>query len=145
MDGGLGWNNPALELYHEARATFPNRKVDCIISIGTGTVPGNELPRPKWWQTKIAVHLIPTIVKIATECEKVHVEMSRRFSDEPNTYFRFDVDGMGDIGLEEWKSIAAIRSKTISYLSKPDVNVKVDAAVDTLYSSLSTLESEAAG
>jgi hypothetical protein len=145
VDGGFGWNNPALELCEEARIKFQNRKIDCIISIGTGTQPGSELPQPKWWQTRIALYVLPTIVDIATDCGKSHVQMSRNFKHSPNTYFRFDVDGMGHVGLEEWKLLGDIKGKTMAYLQKDDINERVDRAVDALYSSLSRQESGTSG
>jgi predicted acylesterase/phospholipase RssA len=145
VDGGFGWNNPAMELCEEARIMFPNRKIDCIISIGTGTQPDSEIPQPKWWQTRVALYVIPTVVRIATDCDKNHVHMSRNFRHIPNTYFRFDVDGMGQVGLEEWKLLGNIKGKTMAYLQKEDINERVDRAVDALYSSLSGLDSDPNG
>jgi len=135
IDGGFGWNNPAKKLCNEARARFPNQKIDCIISIGSGTNPGNSLPEPKWWQKRIAVHVIPTLITITTECRKTHNDMSSTFRDHPNTYFRFDVEGLGQIGLEEWKLIPVIKTKTLGYLEGDEINTRVNTAVNALYAS----------
>lgn len=139
-DGAVGWNNPALELCEEARNVFPSQKVDCVISIGTGTLPGAELSQPSWWHGKIPIHVIPTLKTIATDCDRTHIQMSRNFRDKPNTYFRFNVNGMKDVGLEEWKLLGDIRGKTIAYLQDPGVDANVNAAVKTLHRSLTTPE-----
>jgi predicted acylesterase/phospholipase RssA len=135
IDGGFGWNNPAKKLCDEARARFPSRKIDCIISIGSGTNPGNILPQPKWWQKRIAVHVIPTLIKITTDCRRTHDDMSSTFRDLPNTYFRFDVEGLGQLGLEEWKLMPVIRTKTLGYLEGDEINTRVNMAVNVLYAS----------
>jgi hypothetical protein len=139
-DGAVGWNNPALELCEEARNVFPGRNIDCVISIGTGTLPGTELPPPRWWYGKIPLHVIPTLKTIATDCDKPHVQMSRNFKNKPNTYFRFNVSGMKDVGLEEWKLLGDIRGKTIAYLQDPGVDENVNAAVKTLHLSITRPE-----
>jgi hypothetical protein len=141
IDGSFGCNNPALELCKEARVTFQNRKIDCILSIGPGTKPEKRLPRPKWCQKRIPIRVIPMMVNLAKACDMTHIEMSRNFSDRPNTYFRFSTDDMGQFGLEEWRSLAEIKAKMIAYLQEPDVNLYFDRVIDALYLSLSTLGS----
>ncbi len=54
----------------------------------------------------------------------------------PGTYFRFSVPGMRGISLEEWKLLGAIRSKTVAYLSHPEMEPRVNAAVKALHLSL---------
>jgi hypothetical protein len=132
----MGCNNPALELCAEAQDIFHGQKIDCIISIGTGSSPGNEMRQPKWWQTKIPINVVPTLVNIANDCEKTHEIMYRDFREKSDVYFRFNVDGMGNIGLEEWELLGDIRGKTVAYINKPEVNKQVDAAVKALHLSL---------
>ncbi|KAF4672557.1 hypothetical protein FOL47_000392 [Perkinsus chesapeaki] len=43
QDGALVANNPAHLALHEAARIFPNRSVDCLLSIGTGRVPIEKL------------------------------------------------------------------------------------------------------
>lgn len=38
QDGGCIANNPTAIAVHEAKCLWPNRKIDCIVSIGTGKV-----------------------------------------------------------------------------------------------------------
>lgn len=137
IDGGMGCNNPTLELCAEAQEVYKNRKIDCIVSLGTGTLSSSELSRPSWWQAKIPIHVVPTLVNIVNDCEKTHDIMFRDFKNNPDTYFRFSVPGMGDVGLEEWKLLGKIRGKTVAYLNSPEVDPKVNAAVKALRLSLS--------
>ncbi|KAF4699234.1 hypothetical protein FOZ63_032730, partial [Perkinsus olseni] len=43
QDGAMVANNPAHLALHEAARVFPNRRVDCLVSIGTGRVPIEDL------------------------------------------------------------------------------------------------------
>ncbi|KAF4690430.1 hypothetical protein FOZ60_017422 [Perkinsus olseni] len=43
QDGAMVANNPAHLALHEAARVFPNRRVECLVSIGTGRVPIEDL------------------------------------------------------------------------------------------------------
>ena len=47
VDGALGFNNPVMELYSEAKTIFPSRSIDCIVSLGTGSTVRGVLRQPR--------------------------------------------------------------------------------------------------
>jgi predicted acylesterase/phospholipase RssA len=135
VDGGMGCNNPVLQLCDEASHVYKGRKIDCIISIGTGTTTSTGLTRPSPLQNRLPLYVVPTLRDLANECENNHEIMFRDFKDMPNTYFRFSVPGIGAIDLADWRSIPTIRSKTVAYLDSPEIDLNINNAVKTLGSS----------
>ncbi|GAW25603.1 putative patatin family protein [Rosellinia necatrix] len=78
--------------------------VKCFISIGT------ERPSQKAIEDKMPKFLGDTLVRIATETEETARRFMARFSGlyDAKRYFRFNVEGLQHVGLEEYKE----RSKT---------------------------------
>jgi len=116
VDGALLNNNPIKELIKEVDAEFPDQPIDCIVSIGTGMVQVNELKKP-------LIPLARSCAKIATDTEQTRIDfeetscvLGRRFNGK---YFRFNVSrGLERVGLEEWKEMETMWSKTMSYLKE---------------------------
>jgi len=46
IDGGVGRNNPIMQVFEEAELVFPNGHVACAISIGTGQAKTTAIPKP---------------------------------------------------------------------------------------------------
>lgn len=71
FDGGLRCNNPVDEVLNEARDIFGNdRRVNCVVSIGTGHTGTIGLARPDAFQKVLPTKLIEVLKKIATDCQE---------------------------------------------------------------------------
>lgn len=59
-----------------------------------------------------------SFTKIATETEKTANAFARRNSslDQDQKYFRFNVEGLGDIGLDEHRRMRQVKPRTELYL-----------------------------
>ena len=77
--GALSCSNPVRSLTDECANLWPSRHIGCIISIGTG--------------------------QRSTEAENtaydIGNEMRRRYGADQQIYYRFNVRGLGNTGLEE--------------------------------------------
>lgn len=137
LDGAMAYNNPVQELYAEAKRVFPNIEIDCIISLGCGSSPRGELPRPKVWERAIPKNVIKALKHIAVDCQKAHETMLETFGDRPDTYFRFNVDvGLQGVGLGEWEKLGDVQSITLDYLDGFEVKQQMDTAARILQQSL---------
>ncbi|KAK6430052.1 hypothetical protein LTR95_013797 [Oleoguttula sp. CCFEE 5521] len=118
VDGGMGANNPTKLLMAEAVRIFPqNQPVSCILSIGCGDSGIVEYRDPSFFQRILPLELVRALADMITDCKATAMEVDEKFRNTPDTYFRFNVDqGLQDVGLEEWKEMGAIISKTESYL-----------------------------
>lgn len=115
IDGGLGYNNPIRPLMEEAGYIWPKRKIGCIVSIGTGVPECKDVGR------KIKP-LFETLKAMSVDTEKVAREFKADIRSkylEQNLYFRFNVQqGLGQVGLEEWKEFDRTKVATEDYLSE---------------------------
>ncbi|KFY07041.1 hypothetical protein V492_07500, partial [Pseudogymnoascus sp. VKM F-4246] len=131
IDGGLGFNNPIFQVYQEAQNMWPDRTI-IVTSIGTGEVPGAKFGGNL---KKIA----KSIKEMVTDCDKVanvFYKANKTMADEGH-YFRFSVThGLGDIGLEEYKNIPVIASRTQTYLATGEPEVKLRRCVEALLQEL---------
>lgn len=111
LDGGLVHNNPVDLVYSEAMDLWPNT-VPLLVSIGTGVAPESAFRGS-------VLTLSLRLKDIATQTEKTHQnfkEGSGRDIVRSNRYFRFNVPGIGIIGLEEWRRLPELEDKTEKYL-----------------------------
>ena len=53
IDGGMGANNPTDLLLQEAKSLFPDGKIACVLSIGTGKPDTIRIPKPGLFQRVI--------------------------------------------------------------------------------------------
>jgi hypothetical protein len=136
VDAALGCNNPSKQMMHEIRhVLYPDSspKIDCFLSIGTGSAPRVHLPRPAFWQGAMPTHVITALQKTAVDCYSTHQDMEMDFSHRPGVYSRFSVTtGMESIGLEEWDMMDEVRAHTLSYLKDMEVGQKLDSFVKIL-------------
>jgi predicted acylesterase/phospholipase RssA len=115
VDGGLGYNNPIRPLMEEAAYIWPERKIGSIVSIGTGVPEGKDVGR------RIRP-LFETLKAMSVDTEKVAREFKADVSSKhlkQNPYFRFNVlQGLGQVGLEEWKELDRTKIATEDYLNE---------------------------
>ena len=130
VDGGMGCNNPIMQVLEEAELVFPSRRVACVISIGTGQAQTLAIPRPGRLQQILPLDVVKAICGIATDCEWHAQEVARRVQGMPNVYFRFNVEhGMQSIGLGQWERLDEVATHTGQYMRMVEVDQKLDAAV----------------
>ncbi|PMD59777.1 FabD/lysophospholipase-like protein [Hyaloscypha bicolor E] len=134
LDGGLGSNNPTKLLMEEAvKISDRQDPIVCIISIGTGKTNVTEFKTPGFIQKTLPTKLVDALRKMATDCETVEGEISQRFSANPGSYFRFNVEhGLENISLKEWEELGNIKAKTIAYLGDHRIAGSVNEAVVAL-------------
>lgn len=114
------YNNPVQQVHGEASEMFPDR-TQLLISLGTGIVKEMKFDPTL---TTVAIQL----AKLATETERTANDFYRRDdarAAKAGLYFRFNVPGLGEIGLEESKKLHDIELLTEKYLENPEVGQKV--------------------
>jgi predicted acylesterase/phospholipase RssA len=128
VDGALGFNNPIQLLERESRDLWPDED-RIFLSIGTGSAPGGSLEGNFFT-------LAARLSKMLLETEKTADGFMR---DNPHLvaahqYYRFNVSGLGHVGLEEYKARPQIYTATETYLETMDVVTKVKQCISTLSS-----------
>ncbi|KAI9808030.1 MAG: hypothetical protein M1826_004379 [Phylliscum demangeonii] len=134
IDAGIKCNNPAIRLLSEAQTVFGgDRRLNCLVSIGTGHPGAIGLPKPSTFQKILPTDIISVIKKIATDCEGIAHELSERFENTAGSYFRFNVTyGAGSISLEEWRRMGEVEAHTRAYLRETVVSASINAVVSLL-------------
>ena len=115
FDGAMKNNNPILEVIKEVHGPLGNQPVRCLVSIGTGTT---EHPpyRPGM------IGLVKALTRLATDTEAKHEEVMKdaEYEDLRAKYFRFNVEGLGDVDLGGWQMLPEITTKTKEFLKEYD-------------------------
>jgi len=94
QDGGCIANNPTAIAIHEAKCLWPNKKIDCIVSIGVGTPP------PQQYKAGFIERTVVELIECAASTERIHDLMQDTFS--PSVYFRFNpTDEKFNLELDE--------------------------------------------
>ncbi|XVE51140.1 hypothetical protein DITRI_Ditri02bG0015200 [Diplodiscus trichospermus] len=112
QDGALVANNPTIFSIREAQLLWPDTKIDCLVSIGSGSVP-TKARKGRWRYLDTGQVLIEN----ACSVERVEEAMSTMLPLLPDTqYFRFNpVDERCDMELDD---------------IDPTVSLKLEAAVE---------------
>lgn len=115
VDGGLGYNNPIRALMEEASHLWPNEKIGCVVSVGTGVPASNDIGRR-------IKPLLQTLKNMSLDTQKVarefEADMRSRYEGQ-NLYFRFNVQhGLEKVGLEEWNHLDTVKVATQDYLNE---------------------------
>jgi len=133
IDGGIVCNNPAQQVLDEARRIHKSRRVDCILSVGTGRAQTVGLPQPNAFQKLLPTDIVTVLKKLATDSERTARELENRYRDTPGVYFRLNVElGLQNITLEEWTRMTEVTEHTIKYLKDDEVSQEVDNLVNIL-------------
>ncbi|KAG9125190.1 hypothetical protein FRC07_008612 [Ceratobasidium sp. 392] len=124
IGGSLRCNNPSQEILAEAAACFPGRYVACVLSIGAGKRKNIIIPKVGKMPKLQLLNVIGTLQDVAVDCESTHQELKIRFTSNPDTYFRFNVDfGTEGLDSEEWQSLGTVQENTAQYIER--VNKKM--------------------
>lgn len=120
-------------MLEEARRLFPQRKVACIVSIGTGLARVVRFPdAPKTSPLK----LVDALTKMATESDTTAERVQARYREAHDTYFRFSVDrGLENIDLAECENIPNVRTYTTGYIRQATVSAHIDTVVKAMLAS----------
>jgi predicted acylesterase/phospholipase RssA len=133
-DGGLMWNNPVKVVIEEGARVFgPDRRVACVLSIGTGHQGSIGLGDANWYQPLLPKNAIDLLKKLATDCEQKAAECEKQYSHLQKLYYRFNVDhGLENMSMADWKMLSTVKAHTKSYLQKPSVGGRLDEVIDVL-------------
>ncbi|KAH9616106.1 hypothetical protein KSS87_023938 [Heliosperma pusillum] len=109
QDGAIVANNPTIYAIREAQLLWPDTKVDCLVSVGCGSVP-TKVRKGGWliWDT------VPVLIDSACSVERVEEALSTLLPMLPDVhYFRFNpVDDRCDMNLDETDPIGWLRLET---------------------------------
>ncbi|XP_021851200.2 phospholipase A I [Spinacia oleracea] len=98
QDGAIVANNPTIFAIREAQLLWPDTKIDCLVSVGCGSVP-TKVRKAGWliWDT------VPVLIESACSVDRVEEALSTLLPMLPDIqYFRFNpVDDRCDIELDE--------------------------------------------
>ena len=134
IDGVMAHNNPTSLALREVARVFPNGRLACVLSLGTGKSETISIPKKRHViQRMLPLDVIMAIQKIATECESVHQTVEHRFSNTPGVYFRFNVEqGLQAVSLSDWERLADVEAHTRQYLKLGEVESKLKKVVGVL-------------
>lgn len=94
VDGAIVANNPAAIALAEAALIWPDRHLDCLVSMGTGT----QTPRTNNINSVMA--WVRTVVELGMSSHITHKIASTVLGSK---YYRFDAEGLGDVDLTEYR------------------------------------------
>jgi hypothetical protein len=121
-DAGINYNNPGEEAINEARRIWPESTFGVLLSIGTGTA---SPPAFHQGATRLitALNAAKVITSLATSSNRVDnaIRGQLEFRTHTRTYFRFNVDFLGDIKLDEYKYLTDVAGLTRDYMNKETV------------------------
>ena len=134
IDEGAGKYNPTPQILDEAVMNeWPTREVGLLVSIGTGKRPHNSgQNQSQWWESALGgtmgefAEAKRRLMAKIEGCEATHQYMlgehlARRNVDSQN-YIRLNVEvGVGEYGMNEWRSLTSISTNTRQYLAKAEV------------------------
>lgn len=135
VDAGLTCNNPVKYVLKEAESLSAIAGVSCIVSLGSGMPNVIGLNQPDAFQKLLPQNFIQVLKSIASDCESTGQEMERKFTNEPDFYFRLNVDrGLQSVSLAEWDKLGTVKTHTDQYMLKHEVSTKITIIVKRLVS-----------
>jgi hypothetical protein len=134
IDGGIGCNNPTKMLIKEAIREFdPQTKISCILSIGTGRPKLSSVDAPGAKQRIYPRELIDALASFATSSADVAKDVDSQYRKFPGLMHRLNVEeGLEEVSLDEWNKLGDVRSHTIEYLRREDVDKRIETIVAAL-------------
>jgi hypothetical protein len=131
VDGGIGFQNPALQVLREAESIFPGQEVACFISIGSGRRAPISISKPTFIERILPIHLVKAMASICVDCEATSQAMVLCFRKTPDVYFRFNVDqGLQEISFAQWDQLEKVKAHTRYYLRSQEIDHRITDAVD---------------
>jgi hypothetical protein len=128
-DGGVIYNNPVQLVNREAAATWPDRIQGAVlISVGTGSAPGAA------FQGNLK-KIVEAMKSVVTQTERTANDffLSQEAMVKDGRLFRFNVlQGLANVGLEEYKEKAKIADSTQTYLMNGETKQKLRLCVEKL-------------
>lgn len=128
-DGGLANNNPVLEVLAERSQVYPQRPVNCVISLGTGF--SERKP------SKSTLAVLGKGKQILENVTNVNIN-DNRAREQLRTlgvpYFRFNPSTAEDeIGLADFRLLDALADHTRTYLSREEIGMQIRQCAELLY------------
>ena len=128
-DGGLANNNPVLEVLAERSQLYPQRPVNCMISLGTGF---SERKPSK--STLAVMGKGKRILKNVTNVNINHERAREQLRTDEVPYFRFNPSTAEDeIGLADYKLLDALTRHTETYLDRNEIKTQTRQCAELLY------------
>jgi hypothetical protein len=130
VDPGLEHSNPTEKLLEEASGLFgQDRRVKCVLSIGTGRVS-------RRWKTRAtaAPYLASTVLGFTTSCELKHETFAERLraqSSQTQFYFRLNLVQV-DVELQDWNQIDRLSAAVKRQLAIEPMKTEIGALADLL-------------
>jgi len=119
-EGGLLYNNPVELVHAEGSEVFRDSET-LLVSLGTGIASDKE------YNPNVST-IANEIARLATRARGEADNFLRRDGAKAartKRYFRFDIPGIGDIGLEEAEKLHAIKLASENFLNDPEVGMKI--------------------
>jgi Fe-S-cluster formation regulator IscX/YfhJ len=116
-DGGMLANNPVKIAYIEARNVWRNKKINFILSLGTGYFESEENPGVTNDNPSISQDLstlVKELTKIVTDSQRIHEEFLEeiKINNYDFDYFRLNIT------LEESIPLSEIDPKKLEFMQK---------------------------
>ena len=89
IGGGMGCNNPIVQVLEEAKLVFSNRSPTCIISIGAGQTQTGSISSHNRLQQTLPLDVVTALQEIAADCERGAQKILMHSGGMPGIYFRF--------------------------------------------------------
>lgn len=140
-DGGFGLNNPSLQGLREVVMAGDSLLGGVFVSVGTGA--NNSRTSSFYGAATVdsgvvigggsnVVRVAQRAVNTATNVNVAEGQMSVLAPQLGLRYFRFDVPGICDIALDEWKKMPTLEHATIQYLKSERTQRKLDECAKLL-------------
>ncbi|KAF8602169.1 FabD/lysophospholipase-like protein, partial [Ceratobasidium sp. AG-I] len=131
VGGGLECNNPTDRLLADMSMVFPERPVACVISIGCGQHHSGSVPHARIYDAFLPSKLLRVMQAIATDCERTHQDLARRFEHAKDVYFRFNTEhGIQDLNRADLTKLPGVQAHAQVYLQDASVNASMNSAVE---------------
>eukprot|EP01116_Phalansterium_solitarium_P021366 TRINITY_DN6615_c0_g2_i1.p1 TRINITY_DN6615_c0_g2~~TRINITY_DN6615_c0_g2_i1.p1 ORF type:complete len:1071 (-),score=310.82 TRINITY_DN6615_c0_g2_i1:67-3279(-) len=119
QDGGCICNNPTAVAVHEAKCLWPNKKIDCIVSLGTGSVGLREN------KGGFIERTVTEFIEGAASVERIHDLMADSYSED--VYFRFNPTGdsyNSELDESSKEKLEEMRAATRDYVLQPEIDAR---------------------
>lgn len=138
IDAGMGYNNPVKLVVHEAENMHPRRgavearKIDCIISIGTGQRERIKLDKKIYGTKEFPDHFHDIMKNILHDCESTHQTMANDSKVKGQSgfgvYFRLNVEqGLQEVSEMETKDLGQVIAQAEAYVHLIHLSFSADS------------------